>query len=343
VRGTPQPVLDGVAYSTVTGSAQLDFSGAGTVVYRSGGAGGGLVTVQWLDASGRTRPLLASPGQYMSPAMSPDGNRLALTSAGDIWIYESRRDSMMRLTFGGGYGNPHWSPEGRYIVFRSAAGMFWTRADGSGQPQPLTRSKNGQVPSSFTADGKRLAFVEIKPAGGAAVWTVPVESDGGGLRAGKPEAFLETPFNERSPSFSPDGRWLAYASDESGTLQLYVRAFSDKTAKRQISNSGGNIVVWSPNGRELFFNNMGSQIMTASYTVKGDLFLTGKPRLWSEKRIANVMPPWNFDLAPDGKHIVALMPTEVPDGEKAQHHVIFLLNFFDELRRRVPTGGRAVP
>src|SRR5258708_27402523 len=124
-----------------------------------------MVTVQWLDDSGHTRPLLPGPRNYLSPTLSPDGSRLALTSAGDIGVYELGSESITRLTFGGGHGNPLWTVDGRYIVFRAARAMLWTRADGTGQAQPLTQSDHQQTPWSFTPDGKRLAFVEITGPG----------------------------------------------------------------------------------------------------------------------------------------------------------------------------------
>jgi serine/threonine-protein kinase len=343
VRGTPSAVLEQVAYSVATGSAQLDFSQTGTLVYRNGRAGGGLVTVQWLDGAGKTQPLLEKPNIYERPRLSPDGQRLALAVAEggnqDIWVYEWQRDAMTRLTFGGGLNSqPVWSPDGRYIVFQAMGGMSWTRADGGDKPQALTQSKNIQSPWSFTADGKRLAFQEVIGSGDV-LWTIPLESDGPGLRAGKPEVFLQTPFDQRFPTFSPDGRWLAYSSSESGMFQVYVRAFPDKGGKWQVSNSGGVYPVWSRNGRELFFRTEDGRMMVANYTVKGDLFVADKPQVWSEKRLANVGFTPNYDVAPDGKRIVALMPAETP-GEQAQNHVIFLENFFDELRRRVPAGGK---
>ena len=175
--------------------------------------------------------------------------------------------------------------------------------------------------------------MKLNAGTGFDLWTVPLESDGAGLRAGKPEPFLQTPFDERHPSFSPDGRWLAYASNESGTFQVYVRAFPDKGGKWQISNSGGVYPVWSRNGRELFFRTEDNRIMVATYTVKGDSFVADKPRVWSEKALANVGVIPNYDLAPDGKRIAALMPAE-RRKRRAQNHVTFLLNFFDELRRR---------
>ena len=106
-----------------------------------------------------------------------------------------------------------------------------------------------------------------------------MESDGAGLRAGKPELFVQSPFDERHPTFSPDGRWLAYDSNESGNFQVYVRAFPDKGGKWQISNGNGLYPVWSRNGHELFFRNEDNQIMVASYSVKGDSFVADKARV----------------------------------------------------------------
>jgi hypothetical protein len=184
-----------------------------------------------------------------------------------------------------------------------------------------------------------MAFLEASPGTFGDLWTVPLESDGSGLRAGEPEVFLQTPFSEVFPSFSPDGRWLAYASNESGSVQVYVRAFPDKGGKWQISNSGGTYPMWSRTGRELFFETLDNRIMVAAYTVKGDSLVADKPRLWSEKKLGGpVNNVKNVDLASDGKRVVALMPADAPEDLKAQNHVIFLLNFFDELRRRVPAG-----
>jgi serine/threonine protein kinase/WD40 repeat protein len=340
VRGAPVPVLDQVGYSA-NGSAQLDFSQTGTLIYLYGGTGGGLYTVQWLDAAGKTQPLLAKPdAAYLRPSLSPDGNRLAISTS-DIWVYEWQRDTMTRLTFGPTASiYPIWSPDGRYILYQAPGGIWWTRSDGSGKPQPLTQSKNAQYPWSFTPDGKRLAFLELSSETGFDLWTMSLEGDGAGLRAGKPEVFLQTPFDERHASFSPDGRWIAYSSNETGNYQVYVRAFPDKGGKWQVSNNGGMYPVWSRNERQLFFRTDDNQIMVADYTVKGDSFVADKPRVWSKKKIGNVGLLANYDLAPDGKRIVALMPAETAEVKKAQNHVIFLENFFDEVRRRTATQAK---
>jgi len=346
VRGTPTPLLEQVAYSSSNGFAQFDFSRSGTLVYRQGLGGGGMVTIQWLEGGHKIQSLLAKPGYYMRPRVSPDGQLLAMDIAegsdSDVWVYDWQRDTMTRLTFGGGKGfvEPVWSPDGRYIVGKTNEGsMAWIRADGAGKPQSLTESKSPQFPWSFSPDGKRLAYQGTSAANQIEVWTLPVESNGFGLRAGKPEPFLQSPFEERQPAFSPDGRWLAYASNESGVFQVYVRAFPDKGGKWQFSNTGGAFPEWARNGRELFFRTLDNRIMVANYTVKGDSFVADKPRVWSEKQLADFGPyvP-NYDLAPDGKRIAALLRVEAPETQKVQNHVIFLENFFDELRRRVPAS-----
>ncbi len=343
VRGTPTPVLQQVAYSAQDGSAQLGFSRTGTLVYRSGGNGGGLVTVQWLDAAGKTQTLLPKPGSYNRPRLSPDGRRLTLNvsegSKQDVWVYELQSNNLRQLTIGLSTLLPVWTPDGQYILFQLLGHMFWTRADGVGKPQALTQSKDQQFAYSFTPDGRRLAYADLSPTTGYDIWTVPIVSDGAGLRAGNPEPFLQTSSDEQHPSFSPDGRWLAYISNDSGTYQVYVRAFPDNGGHWPVSNDGGSQPMWSRTSRELFFRSLDNRIMVAGYTVIGDSFVPEKPRVWSEKRMASsgIITP-TADLAPDGKHISAIMSSELPEDQQARTHVIFLENFFDELRRRVPAS-----
>lgn len=337
VKGSPTPVLDEVAYSEAYGSAQIDFSRTGTVVYRESRIGAGLVTMQWVDESGNKTPVLPVPGNYLSPALSADGNRLAFTLGGDIWMYDLKHPAMVRLTFGGGFGNPVWTADSQRLVFRGAGGIFWIDVAGTGRPEPLIQSKNSQLPWSFTPDGNRLAFIEIDPATGADIWTVSVQTGPFGLRAGKPEVFLRTPFQERAPMFSPDGRWLAYMSNESGQYQVYVEAFPQKGGKRQVSKDRGGYPAWPRNANELLYWGLGheSQLMVASYRTHDDSFVSDEPRVYS-KKIVGFGTTRSYDPAPDGKHIVALVAAD--SAAASEDRVVFLLNFFDELRRRAPTG-----
>jgi serine/threonine-protein kinase len=329
VSGAPVPVLEAA-------NSSLAFSRTGTGIYVSAPQIEQNRTIQWLDAAGNLRPLLAKPAAYFAPHLSPDGEQLAVDVAGNAWVYELKRNTMRQLTFEPqlGIGYPMWTPDGRYILYRTNEGIAWTRSDGVGAPQPLTKSQHLQWPWSFTPDGKRLAFFELTPDQLFDIWIVPVENDDAGLRAGTPERFLNTPsIDERYPSFSPDGRWLAYSSNELGSYQVWVRALSGKGGRWRISTEGGVYPEWSRNGRELFFRGDDNRIMVAPYTVRGDSFVVNTPRAWSEQRPVDVGRfDRNFDLAPDGKRVIALMPAGAP---AEAHHVTFLLNFFDEVRRRM--------
>ena len=249
---------------------------------------------------------------------------------------------MTRLTIAGSFSYPIWSPDGQYIVFTSLTeGMFWTRADGGGQPQSIAQGKATQIPWSFSPDGKRLAY-QVYSASGlrrTQIWTLPIDQRGGQLQVGKPELFPLTQVFPLGPVFSPDGRWLAYEAGEPGSREVYVRAFpppaSGQGGQWQISNSGGQLPVWSRDGHELLYQS-GDRIMAVSYTVKGDVFVPDKPRLW----VSGLGGLTSFDLAPDGKRLAVLAPVVTAEAPKADHEVGLLLNFFDEVRRRVPVGQR---
>ena len=339
VRGRPSPVVEEVSNNTGFGFSRLDISASGMLMYRRGRTEA-LRTIHWLDSTGHTDALKIEPAVYQFPRVSPDGNKLLWTetqgASADLFVFDWRRGSKTKLTDGKDvYTYPVWSPDGQYVVFGSSRGMFWTRADAAGKPQPLTASKALQWPHSFTPDGGRLVFAELNPAG-SLIQTVRLDEGSGQLRAGTPELFLQTSSPLPFPAFSPDGRWLAYADAESGGYEVYVREFPDKGTKSLISNDGGTMPVWSKNGRELFYRTEDSRIMVASYAVKGSAFAADKPRVWSEERLANTGLSPNFDIAPDGRLFAVLMSAEGPELPEVQRHVTLLINFFDELRRIAP-------
>ena len=345
-RGAPIQVLDDVGYFATLGAGGFDVSGTGTLVYRKAGASVPAASMlQWVDAAGRRIPLRAEPGVYSNLRLSPDGTRVALLSGAgvpDVWVYDTRRDAMTRLTsVRGGYWSPIWSPDSQYIVFgATGVGIFAARADGASEPVALTQIRLMVTPWSITPDGKRLAYFE-GVANSGQLWTLPLEDKGGQLRAGKPEQFLQSNSLDLNPSFSNDGRWIAYHSNESGKNEVYVRPFpppsSGPGSKLLISNSGGIEPRWSPTGHELVYRS-GDQIMAASYTVKGDTLVAEKPRIWIAKLGAAAGSVAAWDLAPDGKRVAVVTPLESAEAPKQEHEVVFLQNFFDELRRRVPLG-----
>jgi WD40 repeat protein len=337
-RGTPVPILNDVAYHPGSGTGQFALSASGTLVYRRGGGGGGIPMsiIDWVDAAGKRQPLLAKPTAYRGLSLSPDGKRLAIpgldSSGPGIWAYDLERDIPTRLAAGLG-AHPIWSPDGKYVVFGSIDGVRWTRADGAGQPQWLLQGIQQQVPVSFTPDGKRLACE------GNGIWTVPIQEDATGLKAGTPEQFLKDSFTDIAPEFSPDGHWLAYSSNASGNYEFYVRPFpppaSGQGGQWQISNGGAGArnlygLAWSRTRHELYYQS-GDQIMAVSYSVKGDTFVPAKPRVWISK-----LGGTQWDLAPDGKRVAVVTPVGSGESPAQDHTVVFLLNFLDYLKQQVP-------
>lgn len=152
--------------------------------------------------------------------------------------------------------------------------------------------------------------------------------------------FLKTATANNFSAFSPDGKWLTYADAESGNFEVYVRAFPDNGTKVQISNAGGLIPIWSPNGHELFYRTEDQRIMVANYIVKGGVFVAEKPRLWSGTQLANIGVGVNFALAPDGKRVVALIPSEPPEPRETRGHVMLVTNFIGEVRRQAGAQGK---
>jgi Tol biopolymer transport system component/predicted Ser/Thr protein kinase len=332
VKGTPAPLLEDVDASAYYASGQFESSKNGVLVYSRGTNSDSRWPIVWLDRSGKTQPL-APAANYDFPLLSPDGKRLLVRLQGDVQIYDIERDRMTRLTLNRNTSIAIWTPDGQHVVFSSTVpsgfALQWIRADGAGEAQALMEAKEQLLPYSFSPDGKRLAFTRQAGASTRS-WTLPLDlSDPDHPKPGKPQAFLETPAYE--PVFSPDGRWIAYVSPESGRFEVYVRPFPGPGGKWQVSSGGGDIPRWSSTGPELFFGSLDDHIMVSAYTIKGDSFEALKPSLWSNTQLRTPA----FDLAPDGKRFAVEVRPGAPEQNGAPH-VTVILNFFDLLRQRAP-------
>jgi serine/threonine-protein kinase len=349
VTGVSQPVLEDVSLAGLSATAHFDCSaspsGSGTCVYLKA-EGENSLAVFWLDSAGKVEPLEPSPSFYVTPRFSPDGKRLAFSKGNgqarqhDIWVQDLDGNGPSRLTrLPGINSSPVWTPDSVNLVFESILGaspsLYWIRADGTSEAQRLTDDKVRRIPYSFTPDGNRLAYTQ-RSAGQSEIWTAPIERDAGRVRLGKPELFLRTT-SVISARLSPNGRWMAYQMDETGRYEVYVSPFPGHGRRRQISTEGGWFPIWSRNSDELFFLTPNWRIMVAGYTAKGELFTPGKLRVWSEKRLLR-MPAAAYDLGPEGKRFAVVLAADGTAGPTT--HLTVLLNFFDELRRRVPPGGR---
>jgi serine/threonine-protein kinase len=345
MRGTPVPILDDIGGAGSGGSGRFDFSQTGTFVYVSGESSEAVSEMMWMDSSGKTQTYLAaSAAQVNAPRLSPDGKRVVVSMHGDISVIDPVRGAPTRLTFSQKLNRyPVWTPDGQHIIFSSDSGgvagfRLWSiRADGSGQPQPLSDVKEMLAPYSISPDGKLLACTQFGSRVGIRRLSLD-NSDPDHPKAGQPEPFMPEAADTMDPAFSPDGHWLAYTSLETGSARVFVRPFpiGPSSGKWQISTTTtGRNPAWSRNGQELFFLAPAEhRIMVAGYTAKEGSFTPEKPRLWSETPIIIRNTSESFDVAPDGKRVVTF-PDQAP-RQQGPVHVTVLLNFFDQLRRKLP-------
>jgi serine/threonine-protein kinase len=313
------------------GVAEFSSSSDGTLAYVPGGSEIDYRTLAWVDHKGVRQPLPAPPRGYRAPRISPDGKRVAISIQGDnpgLWIYDLGRGTLTRLTSEGVIPFPIWSRDGRRLTFSGSLddrlNVYRMAADGSGAIERLTTNENAQWPGSWSPVAEILAFTEADPETGYNLMTVDLHGDR------QPHVFLQTPANEYGPTFSPDGRWLAYGSDESGRQEIYVRPFPGPGGKWQISTDSGVEPVWSRDGRELFYRNADKMMAAAVETTP--TFSASKPRVLFEQHFEKSIFPFeaNYDVSPDGKRFLLVVP---PAGESAPTQVNFVLNWSDELRR----------
>jgi serine/threonine-protein kinase len=342
VHGAATPVLDDMAYSSTFGFAQMDVSRTGTLVYRRSAVGGQFV-IDWADATGGITPLLARSGHYLWPRLSPDGQRLAVITGdggmNSIWIYDPRREETTRLSNSDGTTEaPLWTLDGKMLVLGGTTGLTFIPAGENGHAQPLLRTDAITVPWSFSPDGRRLAYYEMNSSTAFDIWTVPVQQTGSTLVAGRPEPFLRTTSFEVYPTFSPDGQWLAYSSNESGAWEVYVRRFPGGEGKARVSSAGGRIPHWLPKTRELIYGTDRQTVMAVRYTVRDGVFVASAPREWLHDRLGDTGVLPNFDASPDGR-IAALMPSAAVEPELS-NHATFILNFLELVRRQDATSTK---
>jgi serine/threonine-protein kinase len=334
-------VVEGVSVAPHTGAVQAAISASGTLVYAPVGDQLPKSSLVVVDSNGRAQPLTdAVPNFLGEMSLSSDGQRVALRSAkanDDIHVLDIARGSLTRFTYeGGDEQTPVWTPDGSRMAYRSQHGdrqaMYWKTTEGPGTPKEILASKNAQRPSSFSPDGKVLAYAEVHPQSGLDMWTVRL--DEGSSR--QPEPFLQTPFQEDLPLFSPDGRWIAYRSNESGRMEIFVAQFPGAAVRRQISIDGGDQPLWAPSGKQLFYVN-GKRIMSVDLATDAGL-RAGKPRVLFERTLARSAidsGQWGhiYAVFPDGKRFLFVENPEQPEVRELR----VVLNWFEELKARVPT------
>ena len=342
VTGTPSPVAQDVSYSAAEGFAQFAVSQTGLAVYRTGRGGEATYDVLWVDSRGQSAPLWPGARTYAEPRISPDGTKVAFMVLADgdwdLWVYDRIRQVATRLTFTPGLDGPGvWSPDSQYIAYSSGptglANIFRRRADGSGDAEPITEAKASQYVSSWSGDGKFLVYHEAVNA--SDIFIVRVDGDR------KPRQFLSTSFNEDEAAISPDGRFVAYQSDESGRREVYVRPI-DGAGKWQISEGGGGYPRWPGDGRQLFYRD-NEGVVSVPVTSAGNSLQAGRARRALKGSFrggaggmsTGSLTVADYDVSSDGKQFVMFPPLDPTTAGRAQH-LTFVLNWFTELERLVP-------
>jgi len=329
ITGNPVPILEGVRHDS-QGPIDYALSDEGTLAYVSGQTTS-VRRLVWVDRQGTASLVTEEKRNYTGPRISPDGNRVAVTIFGEneqnVWIYDLEGDSFRRLTFEGANGSPTWSPDGEWIVYQSrrqdGRALYRQVADGSGSPDQITeKTAAAQMSNSWSPDGRMLAFTQ--PAGG--IWMLTMDGDG------KPQVFVDGAF----PKFSPDGQWVAYSRRERGRPQVYVSPYSEPEVKYLISGQeGGAEPVWSPDGTELFYRS-GDRMMVVSIQTEST-FNAGRPRvLFEGSYLSSSSSPGfqYYDISPDGQRFLMIKEDEGQPG-----HINVILNWFEELKRLVPTDN----
>jgi hypothetical protein len=324
------------------GAGQFSVSATGSLLYAPGGIFPAPErSVAWVDRNGSVEPLPLASRPYSSPRLSPDGRRVLVWTQGDrnVWVHDLARGVTTRLTSEARNARAIWTPDGTRITYASAVAgfenLFWRPSDGSGTPERLATSEAQQAPGAWTPDGKTLIFMQTDAAvGGFDIWTLSVEGDR------KPQSWLQTPFNEQYADLSPDGRWLAYASNQSGGLEVYVQPYPGPGGRQQISVDGGTAPAWSHDGREIFYmtaQSVGGQAaLTRMMVVPVQLqptFTAGTPRMLFQGQYGLTANIRGYDVSADGRRFLMVQQKERSATRLTE--MIIVQNWVEELKQRV--------
>ena len=340
--GTAVPVLPRLV-TTGTGAGDFALATDGSLVYAD--APGGLAnarTLVWVDRTGKEETVAAPARAYLHPRLSPDGTRVALATIGeenDLWIWDLRRTMLTRLTLDPGVDQfPVWTADGRRIIFNSDRGgqsnLWWQAADGTGAAERLTTSLNNQRPTGITPDGTAVLFDEAVPTMNRDLLQLALD----GSRGVTP--LLQTKFGEINGSVSPDGRWLAYESNSSGSSEVYVRPFPNVAGGQwQVSTAGGRQPLWARNGNELFYVGPGGALFRVPVEAGGATWNAGTPTQLLEGRYWVMATSGSsgrmFDVSADGQRFLMI---KAPGSEAgAASSIIVVQHWDEELKRLVPT------
>ncbi len=316
LEGEPHPVAENVSVITGAAKALFSVSQTGVLVVQVGAPVVLGAQLDWTDRSGKTLGTLADRAAYDEASIAPDGRSVAVSAidekAGthDIWICDVARNLKTRFTFEPAEeGAPRWSPDGRSLVYFAARGsqqgLYRKQLGGSGGEELLYASETIKRPNGFSPDGKLLAFYQLESETNLDIWVLPLTGDR------KPYPFLKTSFTESNAAFSPDGKWLAYQSNESGRTEVYVAPFPGPGRKWQVSAQGGAYPAWRQGGKEILYQELQSnRIFSVPVALKGDAPDFGKA---TELFVAT--PPLagiaaRFDSAADGKRFIVIRPNQ---------------------------------
>ncbi len=339
VKGGPVPIVEGV----MGHGMQCAVSDSGTLVYipgTSGGATAGQLTLVWVDRNGKEEPLTIPAGVYDNPRISPDGKRVALsvgpTETQDVWVWDFGLKTLTRLTFDKGQdGFPVWTPDGKRIAFHThqkngRGSIYWKAADGTGEDEAVGSFPGIEIfPCSWSGDGRTLLVTAGFAGTAIDIGAQPVEGDK------KYRPLLKEAYAEAQPHISRDGRWIAYASDESGQNQVYVRPFPELNKGRwQVSANGGESPLWSPNGRELFYRN-GDAVMVVPVKTE-PVFSHEAAKILFRGTYDSSWPFDAWDIHPDGKRFLMIKEPAVQSTATGLLRINIVLNWFEELKQRVP-------